>query len=216
MSESLIKTTTAYQLKSGPCEILSFSSSAEHTWFQITFLQDQIQKSKKKKRNSVMPALVSVYIDGKRCTKASSLSGQRNGGLFCYGGLFQPWFFYLAMVHSIGHNCLPCWTGIRCYGFCLQVPNEVRGIVWAPINPDWVVICIPKTDTAGPTVFDEKKLSGQCLALNWPNFAKSWAKYMRRWCCFVMYLQGICIAGQYPGKWWLTLYVESVIFCNDS
>lgn len=116
--------------------------------------------------------------------------------------MLQPWrvistaSFYLAMTYSFGHNCSWCWTGIMCCGFCLQVPNEVRGIVLTPINPDWVIICIPKRDTADPTWCDKKKLSGQCLALNWRNFAKAWAKCVMCWCHLVIYLQGVCIAGQ--------------------
>lgn len=51
--------------------------------------------------------------------------------------MLQPWRvvsnmnFYLAMTHNFGHN----WAGIRCYGFCLWVPNEVRGFSSIPINP---------------------------------------------------------------------------------
>lgn len=54
---------------------------------------DTKKRRKKKKRNAVMPALVSFYIDGQRCTKAFSLAGQKNSllitGCCSHGGLFQ-------------------------------------------------------------------------------------------------------------------------------
>lgn len=85
-------------------------------------------------------------------------------------GMLQPrfhtWIFYLAVTHNFGHNHSWCWAGIRCYGFCLWVPNEVRDFSLMPINPDWGISCIPKRDPAAPSWFDGKKLSGHCLTLN--------------------------------------------------
>lgn len=34
--------------------------------------------------------------------------------------------FYLAMPHHFGQSHSWCWAGIRCYGFCFWVPNELR------------------------------------------------------------------------------------------
>jgi len=54
-------------------------------------------KKIKRKKNTVMPALVYFYIGGHCCTNAYSLSGQRNGLLITWccshGGLFQAWAF---------------------------------------------------------------------------------------------------------------------------
>lgn len=63
------------------------------------------------------------------------------------------------MTHSFGRSCRWCWTGIRCYGSCLQVPNEVRGIVLTPVNPDQGIICIPKRDTADPPLSNSGQAS---------------------------------------------------------
>lgn len=70
--------------------------------------------------------------------------------------------FYLAMSLSLATTI----HVVRHYDFGLCVTNEVRGIVLTPLNPDCVIVCIPKRDTADLTLFGESKLSGQSLALN--------------------------------------------------
>lgn len=201
MSESLIKNITGYQPKWRSLWDLILFQLCRTYMIQMTFVQDQIQKKGEKKKKKCSHACISFFLY--RWTALhKSLFPCWPKEQSSYHRMLQPWrvistaSFYLAMTYRFGHNCSWCWTGIMCYGFCLQVPNEVRGIVLTPINPDWVIICIPKRDTADPTLCDKKKLSGQCLALNWRNFAKAWAKCVMCWCHLVTYLQGVCIAGQ--------------------
>lgn len=128
--------------------------------------------------------------------------------------MLQPWRvvsnmnFCLSVMYNFGHSHSWCWAGIRCYGFCLRVPNEVRGFSLTPINPHWGISCIPKRDPAAPSLFDGKNLSGHCLALNWPDFAKAWAKCVTCWCHPVRYLRGVCT------WWWHIFRVENTIFWN--
>lgn len=129
--------------------------------------------------------------------------------------MLQPWRvvsnmnFYLAMTHNFGHSHSRCWAGIRCYGLCLWVPNEVRGFSLTPINPGWGISCIPKRDPAAPSWFDGKKLSGHWLTLNRPDFTKAWAKCVTFWCHPVRYLQGVCT------WWWHIFRVGKAIFWYD-